>query len=123
DGHQVVLAYATWERFFSASPNVIGEAITLDGDRYRVAGVMPEAFHFPSPETAFWVPLLIDAGGSRGMLLPAIARLRPNATLPAVLAEGRSLLDDNDGSGAERTLLARTLQDQLVGGVERVLWI
>jgi putative ABC transport system permease protein len=123
DGHHVVLGYETWERFFSASPAVIGDAITLDGERYRVAGVMPKAFHFPSPDTAFWVPLLIDAGGSRGMLLPTIARLRPDATLPAVLAEGRNLLGGNDGSGEETTLVARTLQDQLVGGVERVLWI
>ena len=40
-----------------------------------------------------------------------------------MLAEGRTLLDDTGNSRGEMTLLARTLQDQLVGGVRRVLWM
>ena len=123
DPHQIVLSHATWRRFFASSPAAVGAPITLDGEAYRVAGVMPEDFHFPTPEAAFWVPLILESGGGRGMLLPAIARMRPNATLAAVLAEGRTLLDEGDSPRDQQTLLARTLQDQLVGGVRRVLWI
>ena len=31
----------------------------------------------------------MTAGGTRGMLLPAVARLRPGATVAAVAEEGR----------------------------------
>jgi predicted permease len=55
------------------------------------------------------------------MLLPAIARLRPGATPPAVVEEGQRAL----GSAGlrESTLIVRTMKDLLVGGVERILWV
>jgi hypothetical protein len=74
-------------------------------------------------EAAFWVPLELDSGASRGMLLPAIARMRPAATLAAVLEEGRRLLEDTGDARIQHRLLAETLQQQMAGGVRRALWI
>ncbi len=123
DARQIVLSYATWQRYFSGSPAIVGASITLDGQAYLVTGVMPEAFGFPTPESAFWVPLLLDTGGGRGMLLPAIAKLKPGANVNAVVAEGQRLLAKGDDPRIQQTLLARTLQDQMVGGFARILWV
>lgn len=123
DSRQIVLSHSTWHRYFSANPAIVGSSITLDGESFVVTGVMPEAFAFPTPESAFWVPLLLDAGGSRGMLLPAIARMGRDATIGAVIEEGRQRLDDGGDARVQQTLLARTLQEQMVGGYARVLWV
>ena len=122
DQRQVVLSHRTWQQFFLRDEAVVGSSIRLDGESYRVLGVMPDAFTFPTEDAAFWVPLRIDAGGSRGMLLPAVARLRRDATMAAMLEEGGQLFTEG-GSRERLTLLARTLQDQLVGPSRRALWI
>ena len=122
DAHEIVLSHTTWRRFFAGNTSTIGSLIQMDGDQYRVVGVMPEAFAFPTVDTAFWVPQVMTSGGTRGMLLPAVARLRPGATVAAVTTEGRSLIDDGDPR-FKTTLVVRTLQDQMTGGVSRILWV
>jgi predicted permease len=123
DVRQIVLSHSTWQRYFGGNTTVVGTSITLDGDAYTVTGVMPEAFAFPTPETAFWVPVLLNSGGGRGMLLPAIARLRDGANVAGVEAEGQRMLADRDDPRVRQTLLAPTLQQQMVGKYSRVLWV
>ena len=123
DLREIVLANSTWQRFFAGSPSAIGSSITLDGEPYRVAGVMPPGFAFPDPETAFWVPMAVDRGSSRGMLLPAVARLAPGATLPAVAEEGLRMLGSGLAGGGQHHLVVRTVQEQMAGDVSRMLWV
>jgi predicted permease len=123
DPHQIVLGHAMWTRFFAASPSLVGTTIDMDGEPYRVVGVMPEAFAFPRPETAFWTPLGLGPGEGRGMLVPAIARRLPTVTLAAVADEGRSRLEQDGAGDLGRTMAAYTLQDQMVGAVSGLLWI
>jgi putative ABC transport system permease protein len=123
DARQIVLSHITWQRYFGANTSIVGTSITLDGESFLVTGVMPGSFAFPTPETAFWVPVLLEVGGGRGMLLPAIARLRPGATIDAVVTEGMRHLTDGGDARVQSTLLARTLQDQMVGKYGRVLWV
>ncbi|HEX7779788.1 MAG TPA: ABC transporter permease, partial [Vicinamibacterales bacterium] len=119
----IVLSHAAWTRFFAADRSAIGSTATFDHEPYRIVAVMPASFSFPTPEAMFWVPLPIDPGGSRGMVLPAIGRMRPGATLDAVLQEGRGELGDAGDARITQRLGARTLQDQMVGGVQRLLWV
>lgn len=120
DRRQIVLSHATWRRFFGSSPSAVGSYATFDGTPHLIAGVMPEGFDFPDAETAFWLPIEMFSDGGRGMLLPAIGRMRAGATLDAVLREGSALM----GVGEEgRVLLASSLQEQMVGGVRRVLLV
>ena len=44
---QVVLSYGLWQRRFGADRGLIGQALTLDGKSYVVAGVMPPASSSP----------------------------------------------------------------------------
>jgi putative ABC transport system permease protein len=119
---EIVLSHGTWTRFFGGSPQVVGSLITMDGEPYRVVGVMPDAFQFPSPETTFWIAQELNAGGTRGMLLPAVAKLKPGASVAGVTAEGRGRLVENDPR-FKTTLIVQTLRDQMVGGVQRLLWV
>ncbi len=122
DGRQILLGYETWRQHFAGRADVVGSLATFDGTDYRIAGVMPADFAFPTSDSAFWVPLLIEQGGGRGMLLPAIARLAPQATVAAVVEEGRRLLADSGDGREEMMLHARTLHETLVGTSRRVLW-
>ena len=121
DERQIVLSHEAWQRHLGGQPDAIDRAAVFDGEPFRIVGVMPPGFAFPSPETAFWVPLVLPPGGGRGMLLPAIARLAPEATTAAVVEEGTRLFDDFGESRQETTLIARTLQEQLVGSSRPVL--
>jgi predicted permease len=47
----VVLSDGLWRRRFGADPHIVGQALTLDGKPYVVAGVMPPGFRFPP----FWM--------------------------------------------------------------------
>ncbi len=67
DAHQIVLSHTTWRRYFHASSSVVGSSIPLDGTQYVVAGIMPDWFRFPTSESAYWVPLRLDAGAGWGM--------------------------------------------------------
>jgi predicted permease len=119
---QVVLSDTAWRTHFHADSGVVGTTVTLDGQPYRVTGLMPERFHFPTPETAFWIPVRLDTGGSRGMLLPVIARVRAGVPLAAAVDEGLIHIGA-DNSGFESRLLLPTLQESMVGPVSRTLWL
>jgi putative ABC transport system permease protein len=122
DLREIVLSHATWSRFFRADTAIAGRTITLDGASYTVTGVMPAGFAFPTPDAAFWVPQPLSTDGTRGMLLPAVARLRAGATIAAVVTEGQQRISQEDGP-FNATLTVETLHDQMVGVVRRLLWI
>jgi putative ABC transport system permease protein len=123
DPRQIVLSDHVWRQHFGADPAIVDSAVTFDGEAFIVRGVMPPDFDFPTSDAAFWVPLVITPGGSRGMLLPAVARLTPGATIAEVVEEGRRVLREAGDSAGEQTLIVRTLHDQLVGPVARVVWV
>jgi putative ABC transport system permease protein len=90
-----ILSYSLWQRQFRGDPNVVGQAILLDGLSREVIGVMPPDFRFPSPKTELWVPLHLDprtTGDYWGSsYMPILARLRPGATLEQARVELASL--------------------------------
>jgi predicted permease len=88
----VVLSDGFWRREFGADPNVLGKSLRLDGDLYRVIGVMPPGFHHPgrtleTEEDAFIaagynaLPFPVPPPRSLRMLPGAIARLKPGLTI------------------------------------------
>ena len=52
----VVLSYRFWQEHLGANPNIVGHNVTMDGQNYLVAGVMPESFRFPE-FAQVWTPM------------------------------------------------------------------
>ncbi len=99
----VVLSDGFWRREFGADPNILGKSLRLDGDLYRVIGVMPPGFRHPgktleTDEDAFIAcgynapPLPTPALRSVRLLPGAIARLKPGLTV----AEAQARLETFD---------------------------
>jgi predicted permease len=51
-----VLSYAAWQRLFGGQPDAIGKSMVMDGETYRVIGVMRSDFDWPRNRDV-WVPL------------------------------------------------------------------
>src|SRR5438093_4935428 len=96
-----------WRRDFGADPNIVGQAVRINGKAATIIGVMPPNFRFPSSEE-LWTPLYNEyPPRPRGELFigannpaPAVmVRLKPGVTLDQVNAEfvglARHLAEDN----------------------------
>ncbi len=92
---QMILSQGLWEQQFGAREDVLGQVVELNGRAHTIVGVMSRDFRFPSAETRAWTPWVIptvDAGngGKRGVIMRAVARLRPGVTEAQAAAEGTS---------------------------------
>jgi putative ABC transport system permease protein len=85
----VILGYGLWQRRFGSSASIIGQNITLTGNRYTVIGVLPAEFKMPSQLMGVgrpydvWMPVGPSARQrSRGQhRFEAYARLKSGVTL------------------------------------------
>jgi predicted permease len=96
----VVLSHALWRNRFGADPGVVGRDVRLSGEPYRVLGVMPEGFRFPSASTQLWVPFAITeaqrADTERGQEFSrSVGRLRPGASIEQLNAELDAIVANN----------------------------
>ena len=82
----VILSYEFWQSHFGGDRGVIGRAITMDGAKYVVVGVMPARFQFPvqSTRVELWTTIAHDLIGPQGLAkqrgvsyLQAVGRLKP----------------------------------------------
>ena len=85
----VVLSYRFWQEHLGANPDIVGHNITMDGQNYLVAGVMPESFRFPE-FAQMWTPMgwtdkeRAVRGEHHSVV---IARLKPGIALSQAQAE------------------------------------
>jgi predicted permease len=86
----VVLSYEFWQSHFDGDPSILGQSLTLDGQRYSVIGVMPDGFQFPMQKdrVELWITIARDLLGSMGMAtqrgasyLQVVARLKPGVQI------------------------------------------
>lgn len=87
----VVLSYEFWQSHFDGDPSIVGQSLTLDGQRYSVIGVMPDGFQFPiqKDRVELWITIARDLQGNVGMAtqrgasyLQVVARLKPGVQIP-----------------------------------------
>ena|SRR5947209_7473813 len=52
-----ILSERFWRERYRADPGIVGAAVTLDGTRYRVIGVMPRQFWFVSEKMRYYAAL------------------------------------------------------------------
>lgn len=89
----VLLSHAFWQRRFGADPAAVGRDVSLDGQKYRIVGVLPQTFEI-GRDIDLWRPLshdgYIDDHIHHGTV--AVARLKPGVTIDQARAEMNLLL-------------------------------
>ena len=90
-GHVALLSDAFWRRRQGGDPQVIGRDLLMNGDHYKIIGVMPAGFHYPE-KVDLWVPLvpsadLLTTGSRSNHYLRGLARLKPGVRLREAQAE------------------------------------
>jgi len=104
--HVAVLSDSLWRNRFDADPHVLDRTLRLDGEDYRIIGVMPRKFMFPRADIGLYVPFAFSpdqlGDDQRGVNYSSIvARLAPHATLAQVMAQAAAVVRRNvERSGA-----------------------
>ena len=132
--HVVVLSYGLWQRGFGGDPALVGRTVTLDGETYRVAGVLPAWFRFPSiwgRNVEFWKPLSLVKPTWRhnrwSHFLWTVGRLRPGTDISVARAEMETIAGrlakqyPSSNQGVDVSLVG--LHDYVVRGVRTQLII
>ena len=60
EDHAVLIGEGLWRRRLGGNPGVVGARLSIEGEDYTIAGVMPAAFEFPSRHSELWAPIQID---------------------------------------------------------------
>jgi predicted permease len=137
----VVLSDGFWRRQFGADPNILGKSLRLDGDLYKVIGVMPPGFHHPgktleTEEDGFIaagynaLPFPVPALRSVRMLPGTIARLKPGLTIEEAQARletftaglSREYPTDYPSAASWAPRLV-SIQSDLVGNIRAELFV
>jgi putative ABC transport system permease protein len=132
----VVISDTLWRSTFGADPNAIGSSVRIDGDSYRLIGVVPANFRQPRPGPQgfvladIWTFLPENGAGTqydRGYRsFSEIARLRPGVPIAsaqaAVDAAYSGLVRRYPSDDTGYAVHVESLADSLVGNVRALLF-
>lgn len=132
-----VLSYSLWQRRFGGQSGVVGQAITLNGEKFTVIGVMPASFQFHIKHRSgtgrpaeLWtiLPMPVGPGANdRGRFLSVVARLKDAVAVEQAGAELRTiearLSDEAPQFNKNYSAEVLPLREQFFGSVRRPLWL
>ena len=132
-----VLSYALWQRRFGGQPNIVGQEITLNSEKFSIIGVMPASFQFHIKHRSgtgrpaeLWaiLPMPIGPGAQeRGRFLSVVARLKDGVSVEQAGAELRTiearLSDEVPQFNKNYSAEVLPLREQFFGNVRRPLWL
>jgi predicted permease len=99
----VVISHDLWSRRFNSDPGLIGRSIRLNGEPWKVVGVMPADFRLII-KTDIWTPLGLTPDEESGYLgLILFGRLKPGVSMEQARQEIKSLVR-NYGSNSDGEL-------------------
>jgi predicted permease len=92
-----LLSYAFWKRQYSATPAIVGQAVSIDNTPVTIVGVLPPSFDFgaifsPGAHEDLYTPISMDDIRDEGNTIALVGRLKPNVTLPQAQAEADTLV-------------------------------
>jgi predicted permease len=133
----VVLGYGLWNSRFASDRSIVGRDIRLNGEPYRVVGVLRADFSLGYSDTALLLPFAFTpqqmSDSARGNeFSQMIARLRPGATIEQLDAQIATIVERNNERLPTRAQFARSsgfggfavsLRDELVGDVRTPLLV
>lgn len=124
----LLLSYDLWRTRFGGDPAAVGKSWTLDGEPYRIAGVLPAGFGWPLGHRGVVVPFRMPENvatqrGARyidvvGRLAPGVSRDQGESDLARIAAALEAEYPRwNQGYGVS----VRPLQDEVVRGIRPTL--
>jgi len=134
----VMLSAGYWRSKFGGDQSVVGRTLMLDSRPHQIIGVLPDGFRFLDRKTSLVIPFRIDR--SKVFLgqfsYSGMARLQPGTTLEQANADAARMIPISlrrfppfPGGNvkifeeARITPAIRSLKDELVGDVEKTLWV
>src|SRR5271170_1380893 len=133
-----ILSDGVWKRLFNADPAIVGRSITLDGNAFTVAGILPRSFTLnaevmpsegPMDKVDIFLPLPLgpDAAQRRGdENYNIVVRLKPGVALQQAQADVNiiaSRIREKDKRDRTFGMDVVGLQEQVVGDVRRALLV
>ena len=133
----VVISSGLWRRRFGGDPKALDTSLKINGVATRIVGVMPPDFRFPEAGTELWVPMTIDPAKleAGNFNYTALGRLRPGVTTKQAERDLSALVwripEEFPGSqisrgmieSAKLAVLVHPFRDDVVGDVQRILWV
>jgi predicted permease len=108
----VILSYGLWQSRFGADASLVGRDIRMNGEAYRVVGVMPADFRLTN-DVALYVPFAFTAQqmsdqGRGNEFSQMIARLEPGATIDRLNGQMKMIVERNLERLPQRQAFARS---------------
>ena len=109
--HAVILSQAYWQSAFGGDPQTLQQSVRLNGEEYRIVGVMPRWFQFPNDVTQMWTPItfqpkLLASRADSPYFLRMVARVAPGLSVEQASMRldelSRRMAQQHDGSPRER---------------------
>ena len=145
-GHDkvAVISHSLWRSMFAGSDDVLQRSLTLKGERYKIIGVMPPGFEYPTgydlPDgsgataTHIWIPLALtpqkkaEREFGNGI---AFARLRAGVSIREAQAEMSTIVarlnplhrSDQLAQGGGLSALIKDFMDYAIAPVRPLMWL
>ena len=93
----VVISTGLWRSVFGGDANVLGTAVSLQGEPYTIVGVANPDLRFPAPSVALWTPQAVLSDRAIGQRtrdnrdFSAVARLAAGVSVESALARVRAV--------------------------------
>jgi len=134
-----ILSHELWRTAFGGRP-LVGQKVEIEGRSHEILGIMPPGADVMDNHTQVWLPLWLHPNMARqrgAHVLYVIARLKDGVTAKVAQTELSAFLENwGDRVGTtdhvptnrplraiDHTLQLRTLQDAIVGGASRPIWV
>lgn len=129
-GNAVALISAgLWRQRYGSNPNILGETIHLDGEPYRIVGVMPFGFTI-TEHSEVWVPLALTGAAQLDRnhhYLTVYGLLRPGITIQSAQREmagiSGQLAFEYPASNRGLTTAVVPLREQLLGQSRMAIFV
>lgn len=126
----VLISHSFWQSHFGGDRQAVGQTVNLDDHQARIAGVMPEGYAFPSPQTQVWMPVRFDEEDRQARQSHqwrVVARLGSGVTIEQAGERMRALAADIAREHPEHmenfSVNVASLHRDLVRNAETTLWI
>jgi putative ABC transport system permease protein len=124
----VILSHDLWLHRFDGRADLVGQAITLNGEPYTVVGIMPDGFGYPDKATLWTLYQFDPASQDRANYFEVVGRLKPGVALAqaraAMTVVGQTYGRSHPGTmGDHETVAVRPLRERLYGDMRTALLV